>query len=137
MVICRNDIQAGLAWLLQCLEVFVPKKEKKMNNRRKSLFHFFISVTYTGANNAVRQMFWLKYPWQWLYWKSTQIMVNYQFLLPKEIIVKMTAHKASWGENQSSKSVRGRCSVSQLSSCNRVNGPFFIWFYLYISSTHF
>lgn len=82
----KNEVKAGLAWLLQCLEFYLPKKEEKMHNRKKLLVHFFISVTYTGASKTVRQMFWFKYPWQWLYWKSTQIMVNYQFLLPKETI---------------------------------------------------
>lgn len=86
MVICSNDIQVDLAWLLQYLEFYLPKKDEKMHSRRKSPFHFFISVTHTDSNKAVRQMCWLKYPWQWLYWKSTQIMVNYQFLLPKETI---------------------------------------------------
>ena len=72
--------------MLQYLEFYLPKKEEKMHNRRKSLFHFSLSVTYTGSKNAVRQMFWLKYPLQWLYWKSTQIIVNLQFLLPKETV---------------------------------------------------
>lgn len=72
--------------LLLCLEFHLPKKVGKVHDRKKSLFHFFISVTYPGANKAVRQMFQFKYHWQKLYWKSTQIMVNYQFLLPKETI---------------------------------------------------
>lgn len=84
MVICNNDIK-------QTSDCWSTKNSTCQRKRRKctiegNLFHFFISVTYTGSKKAVRQMFWLKYPSQWLYWKSTQIIVNFQFLLPKETI---------------------------------------------------
>lgn len=84
MFIILYKWHTSLAWLLPCLELHLPKKVEKTPNRRKSFLFLFIGVTYTGANKAVRQIFWRKYLWQQLYWKSTQIMVNYQSYYPKK-----------------------------------------------------